>query len=53
LIGFIIGGVMIGCEGGSTSTGTPTTTDPNVSKRNKDMRDFMEKEKNTNKGTRK
>jgi hypothetical protein len=53
LVLLLIGGVMIGCEGGSTSTGTPTTADPKVGKRNKDMQDFMDKEKKTNKGSRK
>jgi hypothetical protein len=45
LIVLLLAGVMIGCEGGSASPGTPTTSDPNVGKRNKNMQDFMNKEK--------
>jgi hypothetical protein len=45
LVVLLLAGVMIGCEGGSASPGTPTTTDKNVGKRNKNMQDFMDKEK--------
>ena len=48
----LIGGVLIGCDGGSSSTGTSTTADPKAGKRNKDMQDFMKKEK-ASKSTRK
>ncbi len=53
LASMIIAGMMIGCEGGSSSTGTPTNTAPNAGKRNKDMQDFMDKEKKAGKGARK
>jgi hypothetical protein len=53
LASLIIAGMMIGCEGGSSSTPTPTDTAPNAGKRNKDMQDFMDKEKKAAKGAHK
>ena len=52
LVATVICGMMIGCDGGSSSSGTPTTADPKVGSRTEDMKAFMDKEKQAGKGAR-